>query len=270
MILPLMISISTLLISVAIASEDNLDNGQCEDGWFDEHSLGLGCIFIYPGSFTVDQAKDFCKVKNSSLIELDTKNQLDRVSVLLKNGFSPPNKWWGGAAQVGPEEDRNWRWIESGKPVEDWAWVPGEPGPGENDNHFIFDYRASENESYYGADFKKNNPAFPVCQRPQISTINGGQSGELSGGAETPTSSSLPLIAGASAGGFVVVGIIIGTVWCFNKRNSDSEIVEKNEMYGNQEDYYEDEKAEYYTKVTDNNQMYGNKDAEYADEYDSE
>ena len=257
----------TLLISTTFAiGESSIPGGKCEKGWFDEYSVGLGCLFIYPGSYTVDQAKDFCKERNSSLIELDTKNQLDRVSVLLKNEFNPPTKWWGGAAQVGPEEDRNWRWIESGKPVEDWAWGPSEPGSGVQDNHFVFDYRASENESYYGADFDKNSNAFPVCQRPQISTINGGQSGELSRGAETQISSSLPLIAGASAGGLVVIVIIIVTVRCLKKRYNNSEIVEVNEMYGKQEDYYEDEKTN--TKVTDNNQMYGGK--EYADEYDFE
>ena len=84
MILRLLVSISTLLISVANASEDNSSNGQCEDGWFDECSIGLGCLFIYRGSSTFDQARVFCKERNSSLIELDSKNQLDRVSVLLK------------------------------------------------------------------------------------------------------------------------------------------------------------------------------------------
>ena len=268
MILPLTISISTLLISVAIASEDNLVNGQCEDNWIEEYSIGLGCLFIYRGSSTFDEAREFCEKRNSSLIELDSKNQLDRVSVLLKTESGDHDhtkiKWWGGAIQLGPEEDRNWTWIESGEPVQDWVWGPSEPGTGENDNHFVLEYRASENESYYGRDFDKNNPAFPVCQRPQISTINGGQSGELSGGAETQTLFSLPLIVGASAGGLVVVGIIIGAVWCFKKRCSRSGLVEKNEIYGEQEDYYEDEN----TIVTDRNQLYGDK--EYADECDFE
>ena len=269
-----MIVISTLLIFLTIIASANAIqfhpiNGKCEDGWIEEYFSGLGCLWFYKGSLTFDHAKHFCEKKESRLIELETKDQLDRVSVVLKNvsgAFAPTWIWWGGAIQVGPDEDRNWTWIESGKPVEDWAWGPSEPGTGKLDNHLIFDYRASENESYYGADFNKNNHAFPVCQRPQRSVNNGGQSGELSGGAETQTSSSLPLIAGASAGSLVVIVIIIVTVRCVKKRYNNSEIVEMNEMYGKQEDYYEDEKAN--TKVTDNNQLYGDK--EYADEYDFE
>ena len=177
--------------------------------------------------------------------------------------------WWGGATRIGKEQDRNWRWIESDEPVQDWAWGPSEPSSGKDDKFFAFQYFPSLNESYFGADFKMKQYLFPVCQRP---ATNGRKSGDLSGDIKTQTSSlSIPLIAAASAGGLVVICFILCTAWCFKKMKR-SEIVEKNEMYGKQDDYYEDEKAEYNTKVTDNNQMYGNRDAEYVDvdEYDSE
>ena len=108
-----------------------------------------------------------------------------------------------------------------------------------------------KNPAVFGA-FTKNT--YIVCQRPAIN-------GRDSANAHT-SSLCTPLVAAASVCGVVVICFIIGTVWCFKKRNSDSEIVENNEMYGNQEDYYEDENI----KVTDNNQLYGDK--EYADECD--
>ena len=270
------LTIPTLLISIVFARGVKSISGECEEGWFDENAVGLGCLLIYPAdspnqeSLFFEDAQKYCKDKASRLIELETKLQLKRISNLLKNvtGTFTSFNWWGGALRIGNEEGRNWRWIESDEPVQDWAWGPSEPGSGKDDKFFAFHYFPSLNESYFGADFKMKQYLFPVCQRP---ATNGRKSGDLSGDIKTQTSSlSIPLIAVASAGGLVVICFILGTVWCFKKRNSDREIVEKNEMYGKQEDYCDYEKAEYDTKVTDNNQMYGNKDAEYADEYDSD
>ena len=257
-------TIPSLIISIASARGGSTSR-ECENDWFDENAVGLGCLLIYPAdspnqeSLFFEDAQKYCKDKASRLIELETKLQLKRISNLLKNvtGTFTSFNWWGGALRIGNEEGRNWRWIESDKPVQDWAWGPSEPGSGKDDKFFAFQYFPLLNESYFGADFKMKQYLFPVCQRP---ATNERKSRDLSGDIKTQTSSlSIPLIAVASAGGLVVICFILGTVWCFKKRKS-SEIVEKNEMYGNHEEYYEYEKAEYNTKVTDNNQMY----AEYS------
>ena len=65
----------------------------------------------------------------------------------------------------------------------------------------------------------------------------------------------------------VIVTIII--VWYLKKRSSRREIIDKNDQYGHQDDYYEYEKDDYNTKVTDSNYMYDG-DMKDADEYESD
>ena len=51
------------------------------------------------------------------------------------------DRWWGGAVQVGPEQDGNWIWIESGAPVQKWAWGRLYTGSRRNDtNNFVFQF----------------------------------------------------------------------------------------------------------------------------------
>ena len=113
------LTIPTLLISIVFARGVKSNSGECEDDWFDENAVGLGCLLIYPAdspnqeSLIFEDAQKFCKNKNSRLVELETILQLKRVSQLLKNatGAFTSFNWWGGAMQTGKEEDRNWRGI---------------------------------------------------------------------------------------------------------------------------------------------------------------
>ena len=52
----------TLLSMSAIVCGENLTDTKCEDGWFDESSVGLGCLFIEKRiRLDFDDAKTFCK-----------------------------------------------------------------------------------------------------------------------------------------------------------------------------------------------------------------
>ena len=149
-------------------------------------------------------------------------------------------------------------------------WGPNEPGTDSDVNHFMFEYRASENASYWGGDTSSDEIWFPVCQRPSVSGT-GGDTGteDLTRDTSVAAASSVPLIAGVSAAGLLLVVIVtIIIVWYLKKRNNRVEIVDKNDQYGTREDYYEYEKDD-STKVTDSNFMYDG-DMQDADEYDSE
>ena len=67
---------------------------------------------------TLTTRERFARIKIlHRLIELETELQLKQISNLLKNvsyEYARYDRWWGGAVQVGPEQDGNWIWIESG------------------------------------------------------------------------------------------------------------------------------------------------------------
>ena len=250
------------------------DTNTCGVGWLDESEVGLGCILLEKTGQTFGEANDYCKNQNSILVEIGTKDQLHKLSNLLKKASGTFRYfWWGGAIQLRPEKDKNWIWQDSGTTVQDWVWGPNEPGTDSDVNHFMFDYRPSENESFWGGDTSFENIWFPVCQRPSVSGT-GGDTGteDLTRDTSVAAASSVPLIAGVSAGGLLLIAIVtIIIVWYLKDRNSSGvEIVEKNDQYGTREDYYDEyEKDDYNTKVTDNNYMYDG-DMKDADEYDSD
>ena len=78
---------------------------------------------------------------------------------------------------------------------------------------------------------------------------------------ETKQSDQIPVIAGSAAAGLLVLLITAASVWCWRAGKccgrGDSEVVEANEMYGQEEyyDYYE--KEDQGSKVKDYNDCYG-------------
>ena len=94
---------------------------------------------------TLTTRERFARIKIlHRLIELETELQLKQISNLLKNvsyEYARYDRWWGGAVQVGPEQDGNWIWIESGAPVQKWAWGRLYTGSRRNDtNNFVFQF----------------------------------------------------------------------------------------------------------------------------------
>ena len=139
---------------------------------------------------------------------------MNQVSNLLKNAsddisyYARYHRWWGGAVQVGPEQDGNWTWIESGAPVQNWAWGRLYPGSRNDTNNFVFQFFTAE-DKYYGVDKSSDYFALPVCQKaPSGETttlITDTTNGEDFGKPDT-----VPLIAGIFAG--VVIIVIVVTV----------------------------------------------------------
>ena len=170
------IQMALLLQAIVAVRGENSTNTKCEDGWSDETLVGLGCILADKRAvFNFAQANEYCKAQDSRLIELETELQMKHVSNLLKNVSGDNlNQWWGGAIQVGPEQDRNWTWIQSGAVVQNWTWGAGYPGNNNNEtNHFIFQQYQdilSRNRSYHGRDVSKDWYYYPVCQKLSMET----------------------------------------------------------------------------------------------------
>ena len=209
-----------LLQAIVAVRGENSTNTKCEDGWSDETSVGLGCILADKRAvFNFAQANEYCKAQDSRLIELVTELQMKHVSNLLKNvsRSKPTDQWWGGAVQVGPEQDRNWTWIESGAPVQDWAWGANYPGNFNDRNNFIFQLfqDVSGNLSYYyGRDVREDSIYYPVCQKPMPTptttpaTINTTDPTTDINGKDSGEADTVPLIAGISAGVVIIVIVV--------------------------------------------------------------
>ena len=247
------------LISTSIM---NGEEEECDSGWYDATSVDLGCLLLHETSLEYSAAERFCKGHNSILVEIERRDQFRMVSNILKDVSDAWYKlawsvWWGGAIQVGKEQNQNWIWKVSEMPVQSWVWSQSEPGTDSDENYFIFQY-SSENDCYFGGDYYEHSVAYPVCQKP-ISDAD----------IDSSKTTSVPLIVGVSATGLLVIVIIIVIVWYMRKRNGRCEIIDENDQYGNREDYYEYEKDDYNTKVTDCNSMYDG-DMKDEDEYDSE
>ena len=115
-------SISFLVIKTLIST--SMVNGEnCENGWYDATSVDLGCLLLHETSFDYSAAEKFCKGQNAILIELERRYQFNLVSDLLKNVSDAWYKlawsvWWGGAIQIGKEQNQNWIWKVSEIPLE--------------------------------------------------------------------------------------------------------------------------------------------------------
>ena len=129
-----------------------------------------------------DDAITFCKEKNSSLIEIDSPDQKDfifdkfhkisgEVNWQLYNSGSRKYKaWWGGATDE--EQEGDWRWTQSGGPVQNFMWSDKEPNnEGGEEDYFCFFKAvpvASDNDEgpYKGNDCSGNSRmGYPVCQK---------------------------------------------------------------------------------------------------------
>ena len=194
-----------LFIPAIVAVEgENLTNTQCEDGWSDETSVGLGCLLFEMKTREFNDSKMFCKNQESALIELVTELQLKHLSNLLKNvsGDATYWRWRVGAVTV---KEQVWRWIESGAPVQEWAWGRLYPSNRNDTTNLVFRLFLEDN-SYYGVDVPKDYFARTVCQKPPAETttpITDTTNGEDSGESDT-----VPLVAGISAGVAIIVIVV--------------------------------------------------------------
>ena len=208
---------------------------------------------------TYAAAISFCKGKNSSLIEIDSIDQKNFIFDKLKKisgeveWQTPPGRkykaWWGGATDEEQEDD--WRWTQSGDPVQDFMWGVGEPNNGGGEEDYFCFFKAvpvaSDNDevSYKGNDCSGNSRmGYPVCQK------------NTSTSEDTDSPFPIPEVVGGSVAGLVlIIVIMVVAVWCRWKKNSKV-VIENNEMYGPPADYDQYDKDAYDTKVLDNNDYY--------------
>ena len=144
---------------------------ECDPGWIDASSVGLGCLWFDTSAKSYSDATIFCENMDSSLIEIDTPLQMNFTTEKLKT-ISETAKWqnfegyqwkawWGGATDE--EKEGTWTWA-SGKPVESFVWGPGQPSNTYNQDYFCFsiDNRYGK-EHFIGNDCSAKN--YPLCQK---------------------------------------------------------------------------------------------------------
>ena len=130
---------------------------------------------------TYAAAISFCKGKNSSLIEeIDSIDQKDFIFDKLQKisgeveWQTPPGRkykaWWGGATDE--EQEGDWRWTQSGDPVQDFMWSVGEPNNHRDDEDYFCFFKAVQVESEYDEGPLKGNDCssssmvgYPLCQQ---------------------------------------------------------------------------------------------------------
>ena len=88
----------------------------CGNLWEDGSQVGLGCLLFKDKKYLHAEAVNFCKGRDSSLVEISTQEQLDflveKLTTLDEVG------WWGGATVTA----EGWRWTVSGGEVADYVW----------------------------------------------------------------------------------------------------------------------------------------------------
>ena len=126
-----------------------------------------------------EEAISFCKAKHSSLVEIESPEQIDFITEKLKsisnkvewqywsNGGSSGQwkAWWGGATDK--DHENKWKWTISKVTIQDFVWGDGEPndnnGNGDGEDFFCF-IITSEESDYYGNDCS-GSMNYPLCQQ---------------------------------------------------------------------------------------------------------
>ena len=145
---------------------------ECNKDWEDAKNVGLGYLWIdTTAKLNFTEAETFCTDKNSSLIEIDSVEQLDFIAMRLKDVSEVqdvlPDRdgsihWWGGATDV--QEEGTWKWTQSGRTFDSTSFVWGDGQPnnaGGEEDYFCFwnkvDYLGND---CYGGFFH-----YPLCQQ---------------------------------------------------------------------------------------------------------
>ena len=140
--------------------------------WEDARYLNLGHLWFEKSSqLGYSQAKQFCEARQSNLIEIDSKDQMDYIVGKLNSFGLGGDGWWGGATDE--QREGTWRWPKSGQSVQSFVWgrVSGdcditcrcqEPNSCGGDEDYFSFYRAN---GYKGADFLGSLSLYPLCQQ---------------------------------------------------------------------------------------------------------
>ena len=147
----------------------NNDVPICNKDWEDADNVGLGYLWIEKSQkMNYVDAKSFCENKNSSLIEIESEEQMNFITDKLKTVGESINQgqngdmlWWGGATDE--EEEGTWKWTHSGTSIQSFVWAPGQPdnAHGGVEHYFCFWKR----KGYLGNDCQGSSEMFPLCQR---------------------------------------------------------------------------------------------------------
>ena len=114
-------------------------------------------------------------------VPLDQKNfifdKLQRISGEVHwqpydGGSRKYKAWWGGATDE--EQEGDWRWTQSGVPVQDFMWGDNEPNNGnggDGEDYFCFFKSVQVESEYDEGPFRGNDCSsstmigYPLCQQ---------------------------------------------------------------------------------------------------------
>ena len=136
----------------------------CNSDFEDASLLGMGRILLKKTEkMNYQEAVTFCQKRHSTLVEIESEEQMTFVNNKLKNLGIDSNgytiAWCGGASNLNAEHE--WRWTQSGKKVDDFVWGDNEPGGALQDHFLGFE----SFRDYYGADIDGGRSFYPLCQQ---------------------------------------------------------------------------------------------------------
>ena len=118
----------------------------CNIGWEDATNKNLGHLWFETfRRLRFDAAQSFCENMNSSLIEIESQEQMDfvvnKLSTITEIVDWTENLkvWWGGATDK--DQEGTWRWLQSGETFDknSFVWGPDQPdNTGGNEDYFCF------------------------------------------------------------------------------------------------------------------------------------
>ena len=149
---------------------------ECDETWVDASSVGLGYLwFETSAAYNYSSAIAFCERRNSSLIEIDSKEQWNFTITKLETisekvpfsidafGESMVKAWWGGASDE--EKEGEWVWTKSGVPVQEFVWGEGQPNNYKRKQNYFCFHKQKGQESFEGNDDIGSTRYYPLCQK---------------------------------------------------------------------------------------------------------
>merc|ERR1712126_342221 len=153
------------------AESGDVYNKSCEcpaEDWVDATYMDLGCI-LFNTTFDTnlfmdfDEAYEYCGNLGARLLEFYTQEQMDFINIILEHGNEGKyHSYWIGGSDIGHEGD--WKWINSGESVPDFAW-PLESGfPRESREGLKYNYMYLASSYKAGIDTFHAYQTYPLCQ----------------------------------------------------------------------------------------------------------
>jgi len=122
-------------------------------------------IFVYPGSFTWQQAKQKCESHNQTLAKIENEAKHWYIAKMLEDNYGSNTVWFGFKSTTGTDLT-SWEWIDGSKRLKWQLWHPSDPN-GSGAACARFEHRTDYNlNKYVWLDAGCSSTFYALCENP--------------------------------------------------------------------------------------------------------